>query len=860
MLVKRTIYLLILCIWGNYLAAQQIGRKVISTAGSSIDLGTINVSYTIGEIVISTESNESVILTQGFQQPDIICNALETQISTQNTTQRCKDGFSQFITLDNTGENIIPGVNYTFVVTSLDQTVIQSFNTNLIDLNLLPANSYRIYGVMHESTYFPIPGEKIQESDPTSCRRVSSNFIPIVFSLPPQDANIALPSSDTTLCGNPQINIRAIDPLNGTGLWRGSTGIQFLDPFSSRTLLTNLQPGPNTISWEISTPGCPPVSKAIDIFYEPPADPAEIEIASFQVCESDGHRVQARPPLGGLGGTWSSKDSTVTFSPANTLPEVTIGNLPSDTTVLYWTVGEAPCQTVDSIIVINNEVQSLPQISTPPDTGDLSIICTNQILLEGIEPQEGETAIWTVLDAADLEFDPGNQESSTTLRNIPVGREIQLVYEIEKSGCNSSISDTLRLFNKGGVTAATILQSDTTLCAGSGWTLESLPASPSEVGFWSSVPPIDFVPGEESPEITIDEFPIGETELTWTIQAEDCPDNFARVTVNIPDPNTDLFGTDTLAICQEDPSYTLEPNVEGLGDIVEFIWSTGESSPAIELNPETGRDATVELLVLNLSGCTFEDQITLRRDSLDVGIEGTPICVENGNSSPAQLTAKGFGTASNLAFSWSNGGRTDLIQVSQPGLYQVVATSEEGCQANAAFEVEETQFFPDVIPGDTSIILGSILNLMASGGDAYIWGPEEVLSCTLCPDPTSQPEENTVYSVLVSTFDGCTSTLEFSVEVVDPDAGCDALYIPNVLTPGDNNHNDTWAIEGLRENSQVAIYDRWGGEIFSAEPFENNWDGSRLGGTGYVDAGTYLYVLVLENGQVCRGSITVIPD
>ncbi|MEM9723090.1 MAG: gliding motility-associated C-terminal domain-containing protein [Bacteroidota bacterium] len=860
MLVKRVLHILILCLWGNYLGAQQIGRKVISTAGSSIDLGTINVSYTIGEIVVSTQASESIVLTQGFQQPDIICNALETQISTQNTTQRCKDGFSQFITLDNTGENVIPGVNYTFVVTSLDQTIIQSFSTNLIDLNLLPANSYRIYGVMHESAYTPIPGEKIQESDPSACRRVSSNFISIVFSLPPQEATIALPSTDTTLCGNPQINIRAVEPLNGSGQWRGSTGIQFVDPFSPRTLLTNLQPGPNTISWEISTPGCPPLASAIDIFYEPPADPAEIETGDFQVCEPSGHSISARTPLGGLSGVWSSKVPGVTFGPNTETPQVTVGNLPSDTTVLYWTVGEAPCQTIDSLILVNNEVQTAPQISTPPDTGAVSIICTNQILLEGIAPQQGEIASWSILAGAGLEFDPSNEAATTTLRNIPVGEEIQLVYEIDKAGCNSSISDTLRLFNKGGVTAATILQSDTTLCAGSGWSLEALPASPNEVGFWSSDPPISFVPGEESPAIQIEMFPIGETQLTWTIQAEDCPDNFAQVRVNVPDPNTDLFGTDTLAICQEDPSYILEPSIENLGNVVEFIWSTGESTPSIELNPEIGRETTVELLVLNLSGCTFDDQITLRRDSLDVGIEGIPICIENGNSSPAQLVAKSFGTASNLSFSWSNGRRTDLIQVSEPGLYQVVATSEEGCQANAAFEVVETEFFPVASPGDTSIILGSSVNLLASGGDAYIWGPEEVLSCTLCPDPTTQPEENTTYSVQVSTFDGCVSSLEFNVEVVDPDAGCEALFIPNILTPGDNGHNDVWAIEGLRENAEVYIYDRWGGEIFSENPFDNNWDGSRIGGSGYVDAGSYLYVLMLENGQVCRGSITVIPD
>ncbi len=849
-----------ICSFCFTLSAQQIGRKVISATGSSIDIGTINVSYTIGEVVVTTQGVDSLVITQGFQQPDAVCGAVETTISTQNTTQRCKDGFSQFITLENTGDNVIPGVNYTYVITSLDQTIVQAFSTNLIDLNILAANTYRIYGVMHETAYSPIPGEKIQESDPGSCRRVSNNFLPVVFSLPPPEAQIALPSTDTTLCGNPQISIRGIEPLNGSGFWRGSTGIQFVDPFSPTTLLTNLQPGPNTISWEVSTPGCPPKSSAVEIEYEPPADPAEIELSSVEVCSNEGHQISARPPLAGLSGVWSSKRTGVSLGPDLTLPNITVGNLPTDTTVLYWTVGEAPCQTVDSILVINNAVQTLPQITSPPNTGAVSIVCTNQINLNGQEPQEGEIARWNLLNGSGMEFSPNNESPNTILRNIPENQEISLVYEIVKEGCNSNLTDTLTLFNKGGVTAATIVQNDTTLCQGSGLQLSASVVAPDEVGFWTTNPPLQILPGEESPEIEIGELPIGETEFIWTIQAVDCPDNTASIMVNVPDPNADLFGEDTVGICQEDPIYLASPKTEGLGNIIEFLWSTGENTPSIDINPDIGDFTSVSVMVLNLSGCSFSDSLTLKRDSLEVGIEATAICNEDGLISPADLLAKGFGITSGLSFSWSNGARGEAIQVEEPGLYQVTATSENGCVANTAIEIEESAYIPTTSPGDTSIILGTRISLTANGGDSYVWSSEEQLSCTICQSPTSQPLESTDYTVSISTFEGCTSELSFRVNVVDPEAGCEALYIPNVLTPGDNGFNDRWELENLAEGSEIYIYDRWGGEVFSATPYTTPWDGRKRGGGGFVEEGTYLYVLKLKNEQVCRGSLTVIPD
>ena len=50
--------------------AQSLERQVIGTAGDYVENGDISLSYTIGEPIIETAITGTIILTQGFQQPD----------------------------------------------------------------------------------------------------------------------------------------------------------------------------------------------------------------------------------------------------------------------------------------------------------------------------------------------------------------------------------------------------------------------------------------------------------------------------------------------------------------------------------------------------------------------------------------------------------------------------------------------------------------------------------------------------------------------------------------------------------------------------------------------------------------------
>jgi hypothetical protein len=51
-------------------SAQSLDRQVIGSTGGYTETGNLSVSYTVGETVIETAEAGTIVLTQGFQQPD----------------------------------------------------------------------------------------------------------------------------------------------------------------------------------------------------------------------------------------------------------------------------------------------------------------------------------------------------------------------------------------------------------------------------------------------------------------------------------------------------------------------------------------------------------------------------------------------------------------------------------------------------------------------------------------------------------------------------------------------------------------------------------------------------------------------
>jgi gliding motility-associated-like protein len=100
------------------------------------------------------------------------------------------------------------------------------------------------------------------------------------------------------------------------------------------------------------------------------------------------------------------------------------------------------------------------------------------------------------------------------------------------------------------------------------------------------------------------------------------------------------------------------------------------------------------------------------------------------------------------------------------------------------------------------------------------------------------------------------------VTVLCPDTA--DLAIPEGFSPNNDGYGDRWVIRGLEmyPQAKVAIINRWGNEVYAADPYANDWDGRSthaLTWDGALPVGTYWYLLDLgvEGEEVRTGYLYI---
>ena len=99
-----------------------------------------------------------------------------------------------------------------------------------------------------------------------------------------------------------------------------------------------------------------------------------------------------------------------------------------------------------------------------------------------------------------------------------------------------------------------------------------------------------------------------------------------------------------------------------------------------------------------------------------------------------------------------------------------------------------------------------------------------------------------LYHFVYTNASACTDTVLVTVVAA-------GTTIPNIFTPNNDGLNDVFKITGLESypGSQLIIFNRWGNEVYRADNYLNDWNGSGLA------EGTYYYIL---NRKEHNGSTT----
>lgn len=130
------------------------------------------------------------------------------------------------------------------------------------------------------------------------------------------------------------------------------------------------------------------------------------------------------------------------------------------------------------------------------------------------------------------------------------------------------------------------------------------------------------------------------------------------------------------------------------------------------------------------------------------------------------------------------------------------------------------------------------------------------------PDRDFTGKEKITYKV-VNRYTGRTEIGYIYIEV----RGKEKYFIPNIITPNNDGLNDTWKLDFLTDfpDHVITVYNRNGKIVFRADNYQNDWDGTGKGNSGYVayfnlSNGIYTYVIELGNKEILKGWLEIRRD
>ncbi len=185
-----------------------------------------------------------------------------------------------------------------------------------------------------------------------------------------------------------------------------------------------------------------------------------------------------------------------------------------------------------------------------------------------------------------------------------------------------------------------------------------------------------------------------------------------------------------------------------------------------------------------------------------------------------------------------------LVEPSTTRTYYVTGENTLGCNKTDSVLIRVVSLAGLDALEDTSIALGSSIVLSDYPSDLiYAWTPSDYLDCADCPRPTSTPDDNILYTVVITdSLNVCMARDSMMITVVNP-----YLDIPSAFSPNDDDKNDVFMPiqEGVKEIQIFEIYNRWGQLVFSTSQVNTGWDGTHNGEIQPIGIYTYVFKATL---------------
>ncbi|GIV33136.1 MAG: hypothetical protein KatS3mg031_0671 [Chitinophagales bacterium] len=349
----------------------------------------------------------------------------------------------------------------------------------------------------------------------------------------------------------------------------------------------------------------------------------------------------------------------------------------------------------------------------------------------------------------------------------------------------------------------------------------------------------------------------------YSVTVKDAHNCMDEDSVSVGQPTAIQIVQDTIihTTCSNQQNGSVFISVHGGTPPYTYLWSNG--SVAEDLQDVEAGNYTVT--VTDAISCNAVGTFRINQPdamSLSASIITHPSCSDLADGR-IEVIAQG-GTPP-YTYQWANGRQSAVAEGLAVGQYAITVTDNRGCSVSAVFYLQASSCnrppvaINDTVPGNSG-----------EGRDIF------VLLNDYDPDGdniritgiVNQPEHGNVIvnsdgTVTYVPDDGFVGTDMFTYVICDDgepmlcdtanvyitiDAADPRLFIPNAISPNQDESNEFWEIQGLEKypDNEVIIFNRWGNEVYRKKGYRNQWNGVNQDGEPLPD-GTYYFILKLND-------------
>ncbi len=192
---------------------------------------------------------------------------------------------------------------------------------------------------------------------------------------------------------------------------------------------------------------------------------------------------------------------------------------------------------------------------------------------------------------------------------------------------------------------------------------------------------------------------------------------------------------------------------------------------------------------------------------------------------------------------WTDGSSTQSITVKTSGIFYVVVSNGFNCKDSSLTQTTAEMILQLALISPTFDGVNNIssnngndgaIDLTVTGGTnpyTYSWSNGDI---------TEDLQQLIAGTYTVSVTDNLGCAENGTITLVEPSA--DAI-LPTGFSPNGDGKNDVYKITGIEsfKDNSLAVFNRWGVEVFSISNYNNQWDGHSSNGDELPD-GTYFVV------------------